>query len=118
MMQSFISMVDTQYTKLYNVSIPGNLATIYVLQRRHSNLDLNPTFSNLLVCLAVFDSLFLLLANLVYTVTAVLHPRQVRRGFHFILRILIYVFRFLQSEIQMMATPYLIPLTNISLTGK
>jgi len=75
----------------------GNIASIHVLRNRHGHLDLNSNFADLLICLAVSDSMFLVLANTVYAVTAILLPRQ--------------------SALQMMAIPYLLPLTNMSLTG-
>ena len=72
----------------------GNLVSIHVLQSRASALDLHSDFVILLICMvshhdsssvnclstlvqAVFDFLFLVFANLVYSVTAILLPNRV-----------------------------------------
>ena len=75
----------------------GNLISILIFQNRSQGLDLNPNFSQLLICLAVFDSLFLVFVNSIFSVSALMLPEQ--------------------SYIQMQATPYLIPLASMALTG-
>jgi len=75
----------------------GNILSIRILNSRHSSLDLNNSFTNLLICLAVYDTVFLIFANSMYAVSAALHPEE--------------------SSLQIQAAPYVIPLTNIALTG-
>lgn len=75
----------------------GNLISILIFLKRSQGLDLNPNFSQLLICLAVFDSLFLVFVNSIFSVSALMLPEQ--------------------SYIQMQATPYLIPLASMALTG-
>jgi len=56
--------------------LSGNLLCILILSRHKSQLDLKNTFTNLLICLAVCDSCFLLFANIVYTSASLLSPLQ------------------------------------------
>jgi len=75
----------------------GNMLSIHVLRSQSRQLDLNSNFVMLLICLAVFDSLFLIFANLVYSIAAILQPSQ--------------------SKLQIWSIPYILPLTHMSLTG-
>jgi len=75
----------------------GNIISIYILRNNHIRLDLHPSFTNLCICLAVFDSLFLITSNSVFAVQAAIWPQQ--------------------CYLHVMAIPYLVPLTNIAMTG-
>ena len=52
----------------------GNVLSVHILHSRHSGLDLHTSFTNLLICLAVFDSLFMVCANSVHAVSAIIWP--------------------------------------------
>ena len=91
---------DFKFRHMPTISILGllgNVLSVHILHSRHSGLDLHTSFTNLLICLAVFDSLFLVCANSVYAVSAIMWPAQ--------------------SSTQMLAAPYIIPLTNMAMTG-
>jgi len=75
----------------------GNLICILILSRKKGELGLKPSFTDLLIFLAVSDSLFLIFANLVYTSASHLSDEQYQP----LLR----------------ATPVLVPLIHISLTA-
>jgi len=75
----------------------GNIVSIHILHSSRNDLNLIKSFTNLLICLAVFDSIFLVLANTVYSYSAIIWPKQ--------------------STIQMVSAPYIIPLTHMALTG-
>ena len=74
----------------------GNVISIYILSNKRIRLDLHPSFTSLCICLvtidnvdicsilkptyflqAVFDCLFLLLANSIFSVSAIIFPQQV-----------------------------------------
>merc|ERR1719232_276779 len=56
--------------------ILGNITCILILSRKKGELGLKPSFTDLLIFLAISDSLFLVFANLVYTSASHLTPDQ------------------------------------------
>jgi len=74
----------------------GNVVSCIILYNRHGSWNKNSSFTNLLICLAMFDSLFLVLANYLYAVPKIF---PVQPNFH------------------NLCIPYLVPFTNIFLTG-
>lgn len=96
-MMSISFVLDSVAMPLVSVlGLFGNVLSIIILNNRRGGLDLNSSFTSLLICLAIFDSLFLLLANSIYTASALL-PNH--------------------SSPHPLAIPYLVPLASIALTG-
>ena len=74
----------------------GNVVSIIILYNRHGSLCQNSSFKNLLICLAIFDSFFLVLTTFPHAVSLILP---------------------IQSNLYSLALPYLIPLSSMFFTG-
>ena len=75
----------------------GNVLSIIIFYNRHGSVSLNSSFTNLLICLAVFDSAFLICANIIFAVPYI-QPNQF-------------------SNFYLLALPYLVPLASMAMTG-
>ena len=75
----------------------GNVLSIIIFCNRHGSVSLNSSFTNLLICLAVFDSAFLICANIIFAV-----PYNQSEQF---------------SYYYLLALPYLVSLASIAMTG-
>merc|ERR1719219_775672 len=75
------------------LGIAGNVLCLFVVSNKH--LDLKPAFSNILKCLSVFDIIFLACVMWLYSFPSFLD----------------------YQDIEAHATPYILPLTHIALTG-
>ena len=74
----------------------GNILSIIIFFTSHRHISLHSNFINLLICLAIFDSLFLIFMNLTFT-TISFSESHTSHYFH--------------------ACPYLLALSGMSLTG-
>ena len=99
----------------YNNFISGNVLCLFVFSNKH--LDLKPAFSNILKCLSVFDIVFLVgLFSLKHFLVIIDNNAD------WCQTCVMWLYSFPSfldyQDVEAHATPYILPLTHIALTGE